>query len=720
MTTYWGIHNGDKSIEPVDDGGVRIGFDETSDLRNLPHTREAVKEEVRRHYPGASESTRNAHAGVLYRFAWEMEVGDIVVSPRTRDRTLRIGCVSGPYEVREAASNYTHFRPVEWLIPSVSRDELSLPAQDQISSALTLSKLTVSTDEIDYLLSQPSTTLSDTRFTWVPFHEELIDKILAYRDDRPELIRKVLNVGERTGNTNRFKYLAYENNEKGNRVPLTDIDPLTAMAPFNRGISEQARLEIARGFKDEFDIHADAPQDFLGIPIVNNLKSWFIPYTYKRSGSEVDDMWNVVEAAVAYAADKSPDTSAQLAESFDQAPFSQTRMLTMGLYWIRPRTFLAYDNRNVAYLRQEMPDLADGVALQAKITGDEFMTNTECVSDKLSRRTETPTTPYELSLDAWLMSETTTPEPATERPEDPVSDTDPYTTDSIIEAGSFINQAELDRYVEILKNKKNLILQGPPGTGKTWLSKRLGWALAGDRSDEHVTVMQFHPSMSYEDFVRGMRPNSDGRLELLDGPFLQFCEKARQDPQNNHVMVIEEINRGNPAQIFGELLTLLEKSKRNTHSAMRLSYARSNDERFFIPSNVFVIGTMNVADRSLAFVDLALRRRFAFIELEPQLNDTWLDYVTGKDYDRDMMERIGVAVRGLNDVIDNDPNLGRQFRIGHSYFVPSSSGGGNPSEHTRAWLVNVIETELRPLLDEYWFDQPQRVEDETANLFGVL
>lgn len=720
MATYWGIHNGDKSLEPVDDGGVRIGFGSTGDLRGIPPTREAIKAEVRTHFPDASESTLNAYTGVLYRFAWEMEEGDIVVSPRPKDRTLRIGRVSGPYQIRESDSDLRHFRPVEWLVPSVSRDELSLPAQDQISSALTLFQLSVSTDEIDYLISKRPVTLSDTRFTWIPFYEELIDKLLAYRDDRPELIHKVLNVGERTGNVDRLKYLAFEANEKGNRIPLTDIDPLTAMATFNRGISEQARFEIARGFKEEFGIDAEAPQDFAGIPIVNNLKSSFIPYAFQRTGGEVDAMWDVAELAVAYAADNSEENAARLSEAFDRAPFKQTRMLTMGLYWIRPHTFLAYDKRNVAYLKQKMPDLTAELALQATISGDAFISNTQRISEELSQREDPPVTPFELSLQAWLMEEVDGSDILADDRTELIAKDDTYTTDSIIEAGSFISQPELDNYVEVLKNKKNIILQGPPGTGKTWLAKRLGWVLSGERTDERVTVMQFHPSTSYEDFVRGMRPSSDGRLELLDGPFLQFCEKARSEPEKNYVMVLEEINRGNPAQIFGELLTLLEKTKRNPFSAMRLAYAHSDDERFFIPENVFVIGTMNVADRSLALVDMALRRRFAFIDLEPQINETWLEFVTGKGYDRDMMERMGIAVHALNGVIEKDPNLGRQFKIGHSYLVPSSSCGDNPTEHTRTWLTNVIETELRPLVDEYWFDQPQQMQDEINKLSAVL
>ena len=168
----------------------------------------------------------------------------------------------------------------------------------------------------------------------------------------------------------------------------------------------------------------------------------------------------------------------------------------------------------------------------------------------------------------------------------------------------------------------NMILQGPPGTGKTWLAKKLAYALIGQRDEDKVWQVQFHPNLSYEDFVRGWRPQGDGELGLVDGPFLELSEVARQDPNGTYVMVIEEINGGNPASIFGELLTLLEADKRTPDDALTLAYQHTTNERFHIPSNLYVIGTMNLADRSLALVDLALRRRFAFFDLEPAINET--------------------------------------------------------------------------------------------------
>ena len=190
----------------------------------------------------------------------------------------------------------------------------------------------------------------------------------------------------------------------------------------------------------------------------------------------------------------------------------------------------------------------------------------------------------------------------------------PYGVQQIIDEGCFASLQEIQGMIERLKSKKNIILQGPPGTGKTWLAKRLGYALIGEKNLDQLKPVQFHPNLSYEDFVRGWRPSGEGKLSLIDGPFMEAINKAKSSSVP-YVVVIEEINRGNPAQIFGEMLTLLESNKRNADEGLELSYRKSDDERVYIPENLYVIGTMNIADRSLALVDLALRRRFAFIDL---------------------------------------------------------------------------------------------------------
>lgn len=279
---------------------------------------------------------------------------------------------------------------------------------------------------------------------------------------------------------------------------------------------------------------------------------------------------------------------------------------------------------------------------------------------------------------------------------------EPYSVDTILEDGCFIALPALTKMLERLQIKKNVILQGPPGTGKTWLAKRLAFALMGQRNDRALRAVQFHPNLSYEDFVRGWRPAGDGRLSLADGPFLEMVQAALNDASVKYVVVVEEINRGNPSQILGEMLTLLEADKRNPTEALELSYRKYDGERVYIPENLYLIGTMNIADRSLALVDLALRRRFAFIDLEPQFGSAWRSWVGDRfNIDNEVLAQIERRITALNEDIRTDTSLGPQFRIGHSYVTPPIGVNvGDPRE----WFTQVVETEIGPLLDEYWFD----------------
>ena len=287
-----------------------------------------------------------------------------------------------------------------------------------------------------------------------------------------------------------------------------------------------------------------------------------------------------------------------------------------------------------------------------------------------------------------------------------------YGVGSIMDDGCFLTLETLDKALGRLKSKKNLILQGPPGTGKTWLAKRLAYALIGRKSDDHVRPIQFHANMSYEDFVQGHRPGTDSRLELVDGPFMKLIEDAKNDAASKYVMVIEEINRGNPAQIFGEMLTLLEADKRDESEALALAYSRSEEGRVHIPENVYVIGTMNVADRSLALVDFALRRRFAFLDLEPNFGDEWRDWcLLNCEADRAFLAGIQQRMNALNDAIAADPSLGKQFCIGHSVVTPPPQ-----TVMDAAWFESVVDTEIRPLLAEYWFDDASKVDTQAAKL----
>lgn len=300
----------------------------------------------------------------------------------------------------------------------------------------------------------------------------------------------------------------------------------------------------------------------------------------------------------------------------------------------------------------------------------------------------------------------------------PLEPESPYSISDIISDGCFLDQPRLEGILERLRTKKNLILQGPPGTGKTWLAKKLALALIGSRSEQRVRPYQFHPNLSYEDFVRGWRPSGGGHLALVNGPFLEAIEDANKEPSRDFVVVIEEINRGSPAQIFGEMLTLLEADKRTSQEALALSYPQYAGERIHIPPNLYVIGTMNVADRSLALVDFAFRRRFAFIDLEPVLGEPWRNWVSEKyGIDTSLLVDIEGRLSSLNQTIPADSLLGPQFRVGHSVVTPS---GEDEIGAPVSWFRQVVETEIGPLLEEYWFDQPGKASEEKGKLLQDL
>jgi len=234
--------------------------------------------------------------------------------------------------------------------------------------------------------------------------------------------------------------------------------------------------------------------------------------------------------------------------------------------------------------------------------------------------------------------------------------------------------------------------------------------------EPQLRSVQFHPNLSYEDFVRGWRPNANGGLALHEGVFMQMVKGALEHPSQTHVLVIEEINLGNPAQIFGELLTLLEAGKRTPRDAMQLCYPDPDGVHrpVHVPGNLYVIGTMNIADRSLALVDMAFRRRFAFVELEPSLGDAWREWVVGTlQMETTAADTIQQRLGQLNSTISADSRLGKAFRIGHSYVTPSQSLEGRSS---RDWFAEVVASELRPLLQEYWFDAPDVAEREADRL----
>ena len=272
----------------------------------------------------------------------------------------------------------------------------------------------------------------------------------------------------------------------------------------------------------------------------------------------------------------------------------------------------------------------------------------------------------------------------------------------------YIPEDEYDKLVGILSLKKNIILQGAPGVGKTFIAKRLAFSMMGIKDIERVMMVQFHQSYSYEDFIMGFRPSSVG-FELKRGAFYNFCKKAEIDSENDYFFIIDEINRGNLSKIFGELFMLIENDKRGL--SLQLLYS---DEVFSVPKNIYIIGMMNTADRSLAMLDYALRRRFAFFEIKPGFTtEGFREY--RMDLGNERFDKLITCVEDLNNVIANDESLGEGFCIGHSYFCNLM-----PETIDDQVLSGIIEYELIPLLKEYWFDESEKVRDWSIRLRSAI
>jgi len=551
--------------------------------------------------------------------------------------------------------------------------------------------------------------IDQRRFNWTRFYEAVADRLLTFRTRRDDLLSGIHAIAAKVDGRS---YLQ-DQFANGTSGPLKDICPFTTMGIFNRGMTDANRKAIAGELASLLGVSEPVPDSFEGIPILNNQKSWFFSFDSKRQPDDIDTLWEAFAQAIAFSERDDAEVRSAFVVAYDNA--TQVRgvgwNLTMGLYWTRPWNFPTLDSQSRGYISKKLNIQIGMNGPKGRCNGHDYLGVLEALEARFQEEAYPVHSFPELSLAAWLFKDSgnatdpdTHDEDEESTPEEVITvpPLQPYSIDDILAEGCFLAREKLEKILERLRTKKNLILQGPPGTGKTWLAKRLAFALMGQRDDSKVRAVQFHPNLSYEDFIRGWRPAGDGKLTLVDGPFVEMMNTAAKDPTSRHVVVIEEINRGNPAQIFGEMLTLLEVDKRTPNEALELSYKRSHDERVFIPGNLFVIGTMNIADRSLALVDLALRRRFAFIDLEPTLGQPWREWVHAQcEIDPEILVDIEQRLIALNTDISADSNLGPQFRVGHSYVTPPF---GVPIKDAREWFRQVVDTEIGPLLDEYWFD----------------
>lgn len=572
----------------------------------------------------------------------------------------------------------------------------------------------------------------DDPFPWVPFYEAVATRLLDFRDDRVPLAGAFDAVRADIGS--KVYRDVFPDDTEG---PVQDMCPFTFLWLYSQDDRDGRRTRLAELVAKQLGLDVPVPTSFAGATMTRLKQAWWFHYAKTRT-DEVDRLWRVFATGCAWA-DHFDDPSCEaeftvaleaLFEKFDLG-----WKIATGLFYARPRTFFPLQRSHVKLARDmfgtQLPRPEDAGAAEA------YVSLLRQVHEYLATPTAQHHSIAHMSADAEgakssvttgrnLFSEQYEAVPAGVGQENGVAlDDAGYAVDHLVADGCFLSRAEIESVLHTLRHNKNLVLQGAPGTGKTWLAQRLGWILAGERRADTVRVVQFHPNTSYEDFVRGYRPQAadDGAagLALTDGPFLKLADRAREAPEVNHVMVIEEINRGNPARSLGEMLTLIEASKRSPEHAMNLTYVQKRDDEggVWLPPNLHVVGTMNIADRSLALVDLALRRRFSFITLEPQLNAAWMRWTasrirTSRGNAGAFVRAVKAGIDELNEQIRTDPSLGPNFVIGHSFVTPVEV-----VDDARVWYREQVETSIRPLLHEYWFDDPERANAAADRLLTV-
>ena len=648
----------------------------------------------------------NYGVGQVFRFLVEIRIGDYVLMPGRGSVVNHFGrVVSDPYHSEGGTLN--NRRDVDWLKVTIPRSELDLA---RYRSTLTLPNRERQESYLAAIKRYERGVLDDNgkpqfkmpEDSWVPFHWEAGRKLIEgewWREvKRDEFTRMVHDI----------RWSDPGDPSEDGTYGDWSADPFSFYLSFNMRMVGRMREPAHERVKGFLDLKSSLPTgDYKTISLGVNW-GWESPL----SKEEFEFLWHLFRFVHDFdPANCIPEDERRFAEFYDRAtgasflPGRRTGWLSIWLYWINPTKYVATRRlaRQALNLESELGvsagsptgqgylDALRGLRDLGATNGFDIMT-----VNRLS------TTRADLGLDD-------------------VEPDDTYTIEDMIKDGVFLEKPELQRIKDRFEDKKNLILQGSTGVGKTFVSKRFAYLLMGRKAENRIQNVQFHQSYSYEDFVQGFRPETNPADQLIfklrPGSFLQLCNKARENPENRYVMIIDEINRGNLSRVFGELLSAIEKDKRGEEFELTLS----SGTRFWVPKNVYILGTMNLADRSLAGMDYAMRRRFAFVSLKPQFRKAVFEnWLTKKHVPSWMVDQINDRMWELNRLIcDDDRSLGPNFAVGHSYFcdIPDGVEKWQDDDWGR-WYREIVKSEIQTLLEEYWFDDPKKAAVEVKKLRG--